>query len=310
MKKFLFFILCTQMCFGQEIISEDFHLYNDSIYLPGTLSYPKTTGKLPLVIFIHGSGNGDRDGNQGTMVKSNHIKLLADSLNSHGIAFYRYDKRSATLDNLNHIKMETFRIGDLANDTDVAIQKFVKDTRFSSLHLIGHSQGSLVGMLAVSEAIDSYTSLAGPGAPIDQIMVRQFSAQNEDMGKVAAGYFEELKETDTIRNVNPFLLSIFAPINQKYLKDWASINPSEKIKELTIPTLIINGDADSQITVEDANLLSKGKPNAKLFIIKKMNHLLKTVDNYAENQKSYIDPSFPISTELIKTITEFIKVNE
>ncbi len=310
MKKFLYFILCAQMCIAQEIVSENLHLYNDSIYLPGILSYPKLSGKLPLAIFIHGSGNGDRDGNQGTLVKSDHIKQLADSLNSHGIAFYRYDKRSATVENLNHFKMETFRIGDLANDADIAIQKFSKDTRFASLHLIGHSQGSLVGMLAVSEAIDSYISLAGPGTSIDKTMIRQLTAQNEDMGKVAAAYFKELKETDTIQNVNPFLLSIFAPMNQKYLKDWASLNPSEKIKELNIPTLIINGDADSQITIEDANLLSKSKPDAKLSIIKKMNHLLKTVTNYAENQRSYSDPSFPISADLIEVISEFIKTNE
>ena len=67
---------------------------NDSIKLPGTLSYNKDLKSQPLVIFIHGSGNVDRNGNQsGVNVQANYIKQFRDSVNKYDIAFFSYDKR-------------------------------------------------------------------------------------------------------------------------------------------------------------------------------------------------------------------------
>lgn len=310
MKKLVYlFIVIPLMGFAQEILTEDHDLYNGRIHLPGTLSYPKLDKKLPLAIFIHGSGNPDRNGNQGPLVQANYIKQLADSLNKKGIAFYRYDKRNATPANMEHKPMEDFRIADLVEDASVAIKKFASDPRFNSLHLIGHSQGSLVGMLAVTKDVDSYISLAGPGSTIDAILIRQLNAQNKDAGNLARDYFKELRETDTIKEVNPFLMTIFAPQNQPYLRNWIAIDPAEEIKKLAIPVLILNGSEDLQVLVEDAQLLKNARPKAKLVIIPKMNHLLKGVENLTENQASYTNPDFPLSMELVKTIVEFISSN-
>lgn len=310
MKKvsFLWFLVCLSG-FAQEINSEEITLKNGAIELPGTLSYPNTSEPKPLAIFIHGSGNVDRNGNQGNLAQANYIKVLADSLNHRGIAFYRYDKRTAHPINLP--KLKDIRFHDLPEDAKLAILHFKKDKRFSGIHLIGHSQGSLVGMLlANEEGVKSYTSLAGPGENIGITLVKQIKTQNEDLGQASELHIKELMETDTIQEVNPFLLSIFAPMNQAFLKDWIQLDPAVEIKKVTVPTLLLNGDADTQVSVADAKLLLKAKPDAKLTIIKKMNHVLKTVENFAENQKSYVDPSFSISGQLIMVIADFIKTNE
>lgn len=308
-KNYLLLLVSLPLFAQQEVSMEEYGLYNGDISLPGTLSYPKMDKKIPLAIFIHGSGNADRNGNQGGLAKAEHIKQLADSLNTRGIAFYRYDKRNATTSNLEKMDMEHTGIRDLAKDVEIAITKFQKDLRFSSIFLIGHSQGSLVGMLAASNEIQGYVSLAGPGTPINIPLIRQISTQNPDLGKIAEEHLKELKETDTIKEVNLLLLSIFAPQNQKYLKNWMSLNPANEIKKLKIPVLIINGDSDLQVTVEDAQLLKQAKPEARLVIVKKMNHMLKTVEDKEENQKSYYSPDFPLSSELVKTIFEFIKTH-
>ncbi len=309
MKKLLcIFWLTLLPCAGQEIVIEEIELYNNDIYLPGTLSYPRQEKKPPLAIFVHGSGNVDRDGNQGELARAGYIKQLADSLNAKGIAFYRYDKRTATPSNLERSK--NMCIGDMVDDLEVAIGHFKDDDRFVSLHLIGHSQGSLVAMMAVSNAVHGYVSLAGLGTTVDKALVRQLGAQNQDAGKIAEDYFNELMETDTIREVNPFLMAIFAPTNQKYLKDWALLDPSEEIKKLEIPTLIANGDADLQVTIADAQLLKKAKPDAKLVIVPKMNHVLKTVESWGENQRSYREPDFPLSSGLVSTLAQFIQEHE
>ncbi|MDT0540837.1 serine aminopeptidase domain-containing protein [Croceitalea sp. P059] len=294
--------------FSQEVVSEEILLTNYEIKLPGTLSYLENNKPQPLVIFIHGSGNIDRNGNQGILSSTNYIKSFADSLNSKGIAFYRYDKRTSNADNLNLFNEISFN--DLVEDAKINIDYFKKDRRFNSIHLIGHSQGSLVGMLIANENCKTYTSLAGPGTDIGTTLISQITAQQGDLGKATEMHITELLTTDTIQEVNPFLMAIFQPRNQQFLKEWILLDPIEEIKKLTLPTLIINGDEDSQVKIEDAKLLSASKPDAKLVIIKKMNHLLKTVEDSTENLQSYTDSTFPISTELVLTVTEFIKENE
>ncbi|MDX1315299.1 MAG: alpha/beta hydrolase, partial [Eudoraea sp.] len=92
--RLIFFFLLIQM-HAQEIISEEIAMSNGDIMIPGTLTYPENS-KSPLIIFIQGSGNVDRNGNQaGTVVQAAYIKTLRDSLNHRGIAFYSYDKRTS-----------------------------------------------------------------------------------------------------------------------------------------------------------------------------------------------------------------------
>jgi len=317
MKKILIvFLLLPILSLGQEIVTEELNLKNDEISLPGTLTIPSSVEKPPLLIFVHGSGNVDRNGNQGSAIQANYINQLADSLYKKGIAFYRYDKRTTIPANFAFLKGTT--IQDFVSDVSIAISNFKDDTRFKSIHLIGHSQGSIVAMLALNEIVKSYISLAGPGESIDKTLVTQISKQNTQIGEVAKQHIDELKETDTILSVNPFLIQLFAPQNQKFLKSWMQLNPTEEIKKIEIPTLIIQGDSDLQVTKEDAGKLAnarnaaiiKSEDKIMVTLIENMNHVLKTVENSTENQNSYTSPDFPLSKKLVEAISEFIFKNE
>ena len=315
-KLLLIFVLFPFLSFGQEILIEEIHLKNGDISLPGTLSYPKSNKKSPLLIFVHGSGNIDRNGNQGALAKANYIAQLADSLNKKGISFYRYDKRTSNATNYPFLK--DIKIEDFVEDVSIAIKNFKNDKRFKSIHLIGHSQGSLIAMLATNKNIKSYISLAGPSNSIDSVIVNQINKQNHELSKITKQHFKELKETDTIQKVNPLLLQLFAPQNQKFFKSWMSFIPKEELKKIEKPILIIQGKKDNQVTVTDANQLFKAsttgntsfKPAAQLTIIDSMNHVLKTVSNATENQQSYTSPDFPLSIDLVNNITTFILKNE
>ena len=173
-------------------------------------------------------------------------------------------------------------------------------------------------MLAADENIKSYISIAGPGESIDKTLVTQISKQNSQIGEVAKQHVEELKETDTILSVNPFLIQLFAPQNQKFLKSWIQLNPIEEIKKIEIPTLIVQGGSDLQVTKEDASKLANARNTAimksedkiTVTLIQNMNHVLKTVKNSIENQNSYTSPDFPLSKKLVESISEFIFKNE
>ncbi len=299
----LFIISIT---FSQNIVHQDIFLKNDSIILPGTLSYNKTLKPQPLVIFAHGSGTINRDGNQLPFSTPNYIKQLSEALTNSNIAFYRYDKRNATKANLKFL-IKGMSFDELTNDLKIAINQFKDDKRFSSITLIGHSQGSLVAMLATSKYINKFISLAGPAISIDKVLVKQITNQlGTETGKILKNHLEELKQTGTIKNINPTLQGLLHPSNQKFLKTWGEYNPTAELKKLTIPTLIINGTKDLQVTPDDAKLLYESALNAQLKIIDKMNHVLKTIYYNDNNLKSYTSSEFKISQELVNVITEFI----
>lgn len=303
---YLIILNCNYVSSFAQVKSESITITNEGIQLPGTLSYGKENS--PLVIWVHGSGNIDRNGNQKPMVKANYIKQFRDEINKKEIAFFSYDKRTATPSNLKLMKSDTTKnivVQNFVNDIKQVVNYFKDDKRFSEIILIGHSQGSLIAMLAL-ENVDKYISLAGAGETIDKIMVKQVSKQNTEFGKITAQYFKELKETGKIKEVNPFLLSLFAKPNQPFLASWIKLNPVEEIKKVTIPTLIINGDKDIQVAIENAKSLKAAKPDAQLVIIKNMNHVLKNIQKDEDNLKSYRTSNFNISKQLIETVSHFI----
>ncbi len=304
----VFLFLLSQLSFGQsEIVSKDILLKNDSIQLPGTLSYDKSITEQPLAIFIHGSGGVDRNGNQGPQYQANYIKQLSEALNKQGVAFYRYDKRTSNMANAKFL-MQGVSFQDLIDDVLLAVEKFKDDPRFSSIVLIGHSQGSLIGMLASKVNINKYVSLAGPSESFDTTLVAQIRTQHGDeIASILKQHFDELKTTGDITNLDSNFAGLFNPLNKKFFKGYIHYLPTEEIKNVTIPTLIINGTMDLQVLEKDAKALHNAKPDAELKIIENLNHVLKTVITKEDNETSYKTPDFPLSKVLVETLVDFIK---
>jgi fermentation-respiration switch protein FrsA (DUF1100 family) len=61
---------------------------------------------------------------------------------------------------------------------------------------------------------------------------------------------------------------------------WLKYNPRNEIKKLKIPTLFLNGTNDLQVSVGEAELLKKSKPDAELVIIDAMNHVFKEIKDF------------------------------
>lgn len=306
MNKVILSIICYSigiLAIEAQIQSKSLLIYNDSIELPGILTYTDTS--KDLVIWVHGSGDVDKDGNQKSAnVKANYIRQLRDSLNQRNIAFYSYDKRTSNPKNTTY--HSGIVLDDFVSDVKKTVSHLKENKQFESITLIGHSQGSLVAMLA-SDGIDKYVSLAGPSERIDTTIIKQISAQSAELGKSAKAHFKELRETGKIREVNPFLISIFAEQNLAFMQNWMKYDPVAEIKKLKIPTLIINGTKDLQVKVEDAKALKNVKSDAQLVIIKNMNHVLKVIEKDADNYPSYFSPDFELAPQLINSICEFVK---
>ena len=265
-----------------------------------------------MVIIIPGSGPTDRDGNQ-NFLKNNSLKFLAQDITENGIATFRYDKRALTMlkkgASTNAIGEITF--DDFVKDAKKVINYFNTRKQFKNIYIIGHSQGALVGMLACSEKVSGMISLSGLARTIDVMIMDQLKGMGvqKSMLDEAQKSFNILKEGKIDKNFNVNLANIFNLEVQPFMMNWMQYNPREVIAKLEIPTLIINGDKDIQVPITEGESLKEHNENAKLVIIKNMNHVLKTIesDNAQENMKLYNMPEVKNTSELITSILDFIK---
>ena len=155
----------------------------DSVAVPGgvlrgTLELPAGRGPWPVVLLIAGSGPTDRNGNSPLLAGTNNsLKYLAQALAARGIASARYDKRGIAASNGFTIREADLRFDDYVNDAAAWLRALKADHRFTSVTVAGHSEGSLVGMLAAARAgADAFVSIAGAGRPIAEMLARAAGA--------------------------------------------------------------------------------------------------------------------------------------
>lgn len=274
----------------------------------GTLTTPKKFSTIPVALIIAGSGPTDRNGNN-PMMKCDAYKKLAYGLAENNIASLRYDKRGIAESHAAGKNESDLRFDDYVNDAKEWIQLLKQDKRFSKVIVIGHSEGSLIGMIAATDA-DKFISIAGAGRRADKIIKEQLGNQSKEALDLSNPIIDSLIKGKTVENVPEILNSLFRPSVQPYLISWFKFDPQIEIQKLTIPILIIQGTNDIQITVEDAKRLSKANQKSQLVLIKKMNHILRTVEGDKQaNIASYNNASLPLAGGLIKDITSFILKN-
>lgn len=272
----------------------------------GTLLTPEKVKRFPLAIIIAGSGPTDKDGNNILGVKTNSYKKLAFNLVENKIATLRFDKRGVgestkALKNESEITIDSY-ISDVIN----WIKLFRKDTRISSIILIGHSEGALIGMIA-SKYADSYVSIAGAGKPCDSIINEQIATQPTFVKEKAIAIFDSLKQGLLVKDIPQYFMSIFRPSVQPYMISWLKYNPQVEIQKIIIPILLIQGTKDLQLGEDNICLLSKNNKNAKVILIQNMNHIFATISgDEKENINSYNNIDLPINATLIKELTKFI----
>ncbi|WP_238389627.1 alpha/beta hydrolase [Virgibacillus sp. MSP4-1] len=280
--------------------------------LNGELLLPDgAEGPYPVVLMIPGSGPTDRNGNTPTIPgKNNSLKMLAEGLAENGIASLRYDKRGVGKNQNALIAEEDLRFDDFVTDAQAWIQKLNRDAQFSNVGVIGHSQGSLVGMLAAADTdVDTFISIAGASRSIDEVLYDQLQAGlSDDLMKESKKILEQLKQGEKVEDIPQALQSTFRPSVQAFMSSWMKYNPVEEIQKLSMPVLVINGEHDVQVTKKEAENLHEAHENFELLIINEMNHVLKRApEERAENLDTYSNPDLPLAEGLMDGILSFLQ---
>jgi pimeloyl-ACP methyl ester carboxylesterase len=277
----------------------------------GTLRLPAGADKAPVVLIIAGSGPTDRDGNNPAFPgPNNSLKMLAEALGQAGFASVRYDKRGIGASASAAPSESQLRFDTYVEDAAAWIAKLKADPRFSSVAVIGHSEGALIGMLAAERAgASAYVSLAGvaegPGAVLrKQLAGKLLPPLAADNERILAS----LEQGKTVAEIPSALAALYRPSVQPYLISWMRYVPSERIAALRMPVLILQGTTDIQIDPGQAQALKAARPNAALGFIPGMNHVLKDVPADPQRQMaSYGDPSLPLHPRLAPAIVAFLR---
>ncbi len=283
----------------------------DNGILYGELETPTSAGPYPVMLIIPGSGPTDRNGNSPAFPgKNDSLKLLAEELAENGIASVRYDKRGAGKNQQAVIEEASTRYDHFVQDAQGWLDLLANDSSYTKIGIIGHSQGSLTGILAAqTSSVDALISLAGAGRSMDEVLCDQLEEQiSGDLLEESKAIIEELIEGKTSQNVSDELQSVFRPAIQPFLTSWMKYTPADELAKLSIPTLIIQGEHDLQVKQQEAAILQEAKPDAEMVTIDKMNHVLKEAPaERRENIQTYGDPALPIAAGLMEEIMGFLK---
>jgi pimeloyl-ACP methyl ester carboxylesterase len=301
---------CSQLHYKDYYQELEYNLITPTGTISGTLIPGDSVKATPVVLIIPGSGPTDRNGNSPLGVEANTYKMISFSLADAGIASIKYDKRGINASRDAMVSESALTFDTYVNDVVMWILKIKKDKRFNKIYILGHSEGSLIGILAAQKVkVDGFISVSGIGRRMDIVLKEQLRTQLPFNLMIQSNMIlDSLLAGKTVTNVDKNLMSLYRPSIQPYMISWLKYDPAVEIGKLKTRVLILQGTTDIQVTPEDANLLAAGKKKAKLVIIDKMNHVLKeSIIDKPENMATYTNPVLPLKPELMEEILLFIK---
>ncbi|MCW3121165.1 MAG: hypothetical protein JWQ38_657, partial [Flavipsychrobacter sp.] len=197
---------------------------------------------------------------------------------------------------------------DMINDAAGFVTMLKEDSRFSEVIVLGHSEGSLIGMVAANKGkANKYISVAGIAERADKVIEKQLSKQSKEMKEKATVLMDSIVNGYTVKTIDPMLSGIFRPSVMPYMSSWLKYDPCVEIKKLTTKVLIIQGTTDLQVDTDEAEMLKKAYPAATLKIIDGMNHVLKNAPrDLKQNMATYAATDLPLNAVIVPSITKFI----
>ena len=117
-------------------------LVNGKFELPGTLTLPKGDGPFPAVVLVHGSGPHDQDE---TIGPNKGFRDLAYGLAAHGIAVFRYTKRTEKYGEKSSDDPAKLTVDDeVVSDARAAVALVAQQPKINpkQVFLLGHSLGA------------------------------------------------------------------------------------------------------------------------------------------------------------------------
>lgn len=286
--------------------------------VPGTLTIPANKASFDTLILVHGSGAHDRDESIGP---NKPFRDLALGLASQGIAVLRYEKRTKSHASKFTTMKDKITVKEEIIDDAIAAVSMLKNSQeinAKRIFMLGHSLG---GMLlprigSIEQCLSGFILMAAPSRPLEDVIFEQISyivSLEKDTLSIGNLRLQDLKSQVTNvkslqlgKKINSAELPLGIPTS--YWLDLQKSDPLVLASKLRAPMLILHGERDYQVTMEDfkgwkINLSSN--PNVKLKVYPKLNHLF-IEGNGISNPGEYHKPGH-IAEYVINDIANWIR---
>lgn len=283
--------------------------------LPGTLSLPVAESAAPAVVLVHGSGPNDRDE---TVAANKPFKDLAGGLASRGIAVLRYDKRTRI--HAQRIPKDVTVKEETIDDVIAAVDWLSRQPAIDAkrIFVIGHSLGGyLVPRIARADEnhqIAGYVIIAGNTRPLEDLIAEQTRYIFGLDGHISASDHEVLEQVDQqVRRVKTLSRDdepageVFGT-SASYWLDLDGYRPHQEAATLDFPMLILQGERDYQVTMEDfanwkAALAAREQIRFKSYPA--LNHLM--MRGSGPSQPSEYEKPGHVAAEVIEEIANWVR---
>jgi hypothetical protein len=281
--------------------------------LYGTLATPVSASPGPAILMIAGSGPTDRNGDSTVPgVKPGTFRMLADGLQAEGVTSLRFDKRMIGKSAAATTSEADLRFDTFINDAVAWTRLLAAQPGVTCVVIFGHSEGALIATLAAQRTpVCGLVLAAGAGHPLGEVIETQLKTQMPPatMAQVMA-VMAELRAGRTVPGI-PATDPLFRPSVQPYLISQISIDPAAELKKTRFPVLILQGETDLQVSLEDARLLAAARRDARLEILPGVNHVLKPAPaDRAANIATYADPALPLDSRIVPLVAGFVKATK
>jgi len=272
-------------------------------------------------VLVQGSGPHDPDE---TIGPDKPFKDLAWGLSSHGVAVFRYTKRTLKYGGQSSDDPAKLTVDDeVISDARAAVALVAKQPKINParVFLLGHSLGAYLAprMASGDSQIAGIVMLAANTRPIEQLIVEQIrylASQNGAPDEEAQKQIASAKETERkieSPDLKPGdsvpLLGSSTP--GAYWLDLREYHPVQTAANLKIPMLIMQGGRDYQVTpsnFEDWKKALLTHKNVTLKLYPDLNHLFITGSGPSTPQE-YDKPGH-VTEEVVTDIAAWIARGE
>jgi hypothetical protein len=281
--------------------------------LPGTLTLPKGTGPFPAVVLVHGSGPNDRDE---TIGPNKPFKDIAQGLASQGIAVLRYDKRTKVYQ-MEVVQDKEFTANEETVDDAAAAVEFLRSQAQidpKQVFVAGHSLGGyLAPRIGLADAnIAGMIIMAGLTRSLEDVMLEQPRYILEGDGSLSADDQAKIgelqKQVDAVKALTSQNTEAVLGAPASYWLDLKDYRPTDLARGLQMPLLIMQGERDYQVTMQDfknwQDALS-GQANVTLKSYPGLNHLFMAGE--AKSLPAEYEIPSNVAPEIVRDIASWIQ---
>lgn len=285
-----------------------FSTYSGELY--GTLCQKDKQGRSVVVLLLADGGAIDRNGNSADgFNRSRCLQALAEDLLHLGLPSLRYDKRGTGLSSMALPHPGELTLDDYVEDAIHAIQYLRNEQRYARVVVAGHGEGALIGMLASRQVpVDGLISIGASARNGAQLLHEQLSKHLSAEKLVQAdAIIQRLYDGEFVDAVPEAFATLFNHDIQPLLMSLFRTEPTEALREVDAPVLLLHGSRDLQVPFSDANALKAARSDATLLFVEGMNHVLKAVNADAQVQlEQYHNPALPVCRQLTLNMVSFI----